>query len=160
MKYLEEFQYTGESFEDRDSPSALLSALGRAALDLAELRQRVEVRICKLSENLGHRPPDDLGQMSLDAALDLLGKLMAIARERERFNVGDDDPQDFADELIQVLRQAAEHYRRIVKPDLLTLHLRNTVPAHLPGWIMDVADYVAYAHLELDQYFLAVDPIN
>ncbi len=160
MKYLEEFQYTGESFEDRDSPSALLSALGRAAVDLAELRQRVEVRICKLSENLGHRPPDDLGQISLDAALDLLGKLMAIARERKRFNVGNEHSHDFADDLIQLLRQAAEHYRRIVKPDLLTLHLQHTVPEHLPGWIMDVADYITYAHLELDEYFLAVDSIN
>ncbi len=157
MKYLEEFQYTGDSFEDRDRPSALLSALGRAALALAELCQEVEVRICELSKNLGHRPPDDLSQMSLDAALDFLRKLMAIASEREKFNVGNADPQDFADELIQVLRQAAERYRRIVN---LTLHLRKSVSAHLPGWIMDVADYLTCAHMDLDQYFLVVEPIN
>ncbi len=157
MKYLEEFQYTGDSFEDRDRPSALLSALGRAAQALAELRQEVEVRICQLSKNLGHRPPNDLDQMSLDAALDFLRRLIAIASEREKFNVGNADPQDYADELIQVLRQAAERYRRIVN---LTLHLRKSVPAHLPGWIMDVVDYLTCAHMDLDQYFLVVEPIN
>ena len=85
---------------------------------------------------------------------------MELASEQDRMNVGDNDQRNFVGELIELLREASKQYKRIVTPDLLALHLRNTVALDLPGRIMDVADYVTYAVMMLDETFLVVDPIN
>ena len=160
MRHFEDFRFSGDSFEDRDSPTALLSAVARASIALADFQKRLSARICEFSVKLDREPPKDLHRLSPDRVVDLLQEVMELASEQDRLNVGDNDQRNFVGELIELLREASKQYRRLVTPDLLALHLRNTVPLDLPGRIMDVADYVTYAVMMLDETFLVVDPIN
>lgn len=118
MKYFEDFQSSGESFEDRDHPSSLLSALGRLALAYSELEQRVETTIGILRDSATSGPPASLDDLSFDRKLDLLGDLIATAERRVRFNAGDVDASEYRRELIQFLKEVSKRYKRSIDPSL------------------------------------------
>ena len=159
MKHFEEFNPSGDSFEDRDHPSALCSALGRVALGFAELDQRVEATILALAQNGEHDPFSSFHDRSFARKLDLLENMITNAGQRRRFNVGDFDAAEVLAELIQLLKRADELYRETVDPRLLRLHLWNEFPKELPAEIMDVADYLMGVDMQLEEFFLVEDPV-
>ncbi len=124
MKNFEDFQPSGDSFEDRERPSSLLSALGRLALAYAELQQRVEATI----DALGHDPDSDHQPASrglpFKKQLDYLGDLIAAEEQRVRFNAGHLNASELRLELIQLLRCASKLCQETVNPHLLGVHLR------------------------------------
>ena len=159
MKHFEEFKPSGTSFEDRDHPSALCSALGRVALGFAALERRVDATIRALAQNAKHDPITSFQDCSFARKLDLLEALITTAGHRRRFNVGDFDAAEVLAELIQLLKRADELYRETIDPMLLSLHLWNEFPKELPAEIMDVADYLMGVGMQLEEFFLAEDPV-
>jgi hypothetical protein len=144
------FTPSGDSFEVREFSSALLSALGLVALSRAVLENQVVAKIHLLRDAEGLEP-DFLPDYSLRKKMDILRELIATA-ERQ-FNVGSADGSEFADELIRFLIRADRVSRDVVDPELHGLHLRREVPKGLPGYVMDIADYVTNADIELEQFF-------
>ena len=158
MKYFEDFARSGESFELRDQPSSLCSAVGRAAIARASLSKRVERAIRDLAEK-EHNLPSPLDGYCLLRKSTMLSELITKLRVRRRFNAGELDADELSAELIEVLKAADALYRRTVEPNLAGLHLREQVPADLPALIMDVADYLMYSETLVDDFFLVSDPV-
>ena len=157
MKHFEEFKPSGDSFEARDHPSALCSALGRVALGFAELDQRVEATILALAQDAEHGSFSSFHDCSFARKLDLLEGMITNAGRPRRFNVG--NAAEVLSELIQLLKRADELYRKTVDPTLLRLHVRNEFPEELPGQIMDVADYLMSVDMLLRESFLVENPV-
>ena len=159
MKHFEDFERSGISFEDRDHPSALCSAVGRAAIAHVTLEWRVAARARVLAKQQGQVPcrmPDD---WSLARKLKVLDDLIASSGRRWRFNVGDHHASEVRAELLHMLKSADRLYRRAVVPGLLGPHLRDEYSADLPAGIMDVADYLMMAREDLEGFFLEAEPV-
>lgn len=159
MNHFEDFGRSGCSFEDRDHPSALCSAVGRAAIAHVTLERRVAARARLLAKQQGQNPcrvPDD---GSFARKVKVLNDLVASSDRRWRFNVGDHDASEVWDELLYMLKSADRFYRRDVAPGLLGLHLRAEYSADLPARIMDVADYLMTAREHLEEFFLEAERV-
>ena len=160
MKHFCEFKPSGDSFEARDHPSTLCSALGRAALSYADLEGRVDATIHRLSETRA-LTADELSEWSLLRKLRRMGTLLAAA-QHVRFNVGDLDEAEVRAELIQVLTTADELYRETITDRghrLIRSHLWRNYPDEVVAQLMDVADYVSYADSALEEFFMVAEPV-
>ena len=87
MRHYEDLRFSGDSFEVRDRPSALCSALGRVALERAELERRVVAKIHLLEDAAGSAPAP-LDDYSLRKKLDVLRELITTA-ERDSLELSE-----------------------------------------------------------------------
>ena len=152
MKHFEEFKISGYSFGDRDSPSDLCSALGRAALGHAVLDRGVSAAIDMVATQQWRGPPRISQDWSMAQKLRVLERLLVSSQRRRRFNVGNLSAIELGSELCRLLRSADAVYRDAVEPRLEGQYLRSETPSDLPDRIMDVADFLAYAEESLKEF--------
>ena len=157
MTYFQDFHPSGMSFEDRESESALLSALGRLGLAFASLEQGLGARIEVLLDGVSY-PFLPAGDVSFARRVDLVEALAAKEERRARFKVEHLGALELA-ELMELLRKAGELYRRTMDPSLLGVHLRSEAEPELTAAVMDAADYVMYAESSLDDFLVVEDSL-
>jgi len=178
MKCHETFRSSGYSFEERiGEPDKLDAAVGKIASNLASLDSRLSRANAILR---GLAPYEGTArEMSFERKLELFASLCRRPSTLERLNFGDADRLECLNDLVSVIRQAAELGRNAINALPRNIFWRYDGVRELPvrkplkGFIarfelldaadlLDIADYIAYVDLELEEDLLLVyyDPLT
>ena len=166
MKWHEEFRSSGYSFEERiGDPDKLDAAVGKIARNLTALDSELSRANGILRGVASH--DDAHREMSFERKLDLFASLCQRPSTLARLNFGYGDPLEWLSELLSAIRQAAELGRNAINASPNGGARERPVRTPLRGFIarfdlldaadlLDIADYIAYVHSELEEALLLV----
>jgi len=175
MKYFLEFQQSGCTFRERiGEPNAFDAGIGRIVLCFSDLEEILSNTLLQLLVLIPRYGRIITSELSFKNKVDMMASLVRQRLPSTRFNVGDDPPVETLDELVKILFQAEELHNKImhaswvrmgnderwewVKLTAKASHgLREQSEEMGPDELLDIADYIGYVRMTVEEFFLAVE---
>lgn len=172
--YIEPFEPTGDSFEDRiGNPETFDAAIGRVALGFAWIEDRLSETIGQLLKLDGPSTGAVTAEMSFRNKVHLFGSLIRLQLGLENFNLGDRDPQVYVRELIAACFRCEEMRNTVMHSSwsiashdsAMRRHRKKTTAKASRGLhtheeditaadVLDIYDYILYIEYEIDEFML------
>jgi hypothetical protein len=172
MKYLQSFDWTGETFEERiGEPDPVEAAVGRIAMNFSDLEHTVDRFFHYLAGLQPGRAIISPATLSFRQKVDLLASTVSELKDVLGFNTGPAPTDEFFGELKHNCIQADALYREIMGArwggrrangaiEVLGSHNPTSEQKHPPMGILDasklldIGDFICYAEYELEEFFL------
>lgn len=173
MIFFDDFQYTEYSFASRiGDPKETNDAIGQVIINFSKLEEVMSERIMcmlDLNDNTGHII---CAELSFKQKLHIFSSLVQELESECHFNLGPHPLKEVLKELINVCKQAEDMRNTIVHSSWIYSRekqdwaQRKKVSAKLKrglaiavepmdsGKILDIADYICYAWMMVDEFFI------
>ena len=169
--FIKEFKYSGDSFSDMTSPSELNSAIGSLAANFSLLDDEISsALICVLGIS-AQKGLALTSEMSFRAKLNVFSALMEAELRVVGMSFSAEDLEDLvamcvkSEEFRNRLLHSSwihDHAKREVRRRKLTTKIsvgfKHTEEPLTPGQILDIADYVVYTAVSVDEFILNCFP--
>jgi len=175
MKYFEEFLPSGFTFRERiGEPNAFDAGIGYIALRFSDLEEIVSNALLQLLALIPRYGKIVTSELSFKNKVDMMASLVRQRLPSTRFNVADDPPVEVLDEMVKILFQAEELHNRIIHSSWVVTNLKDdrwTRVKHTakashelreqseemgPDELLDIADFIGYVGLMVEEFFLDV----
>jgi hypothetical protein len=170
--FIKEFKYSGNSFSEMTSPSELNSAIGSLAANFSLLDDEISsALICVLGISI-QKGLALASEMSFRAKLNVFSALMgAELRVGGGMSFSSEDLEDlvamcvkseeFRNRLLHsswIHDHAKREIRRRKLATKISTGFKHTEEPLTPGQILDIADYVVYTAVSVDEFILNCFP--
>jgi hypothetical protein len=169
--FIKEFKYSGDSFSDMTSPSELNSAIGSLAANFSLLDDEISsALICVLGISI-QKGLALTSEMSFRAKLNVFSALMGAELRVGGMPFTTEDLEDLvamcikSEEFRNRLLHSSwihDHAKREVRRRKLATKIstgfKHTEEPLTPGQILDIADYVVYTAVSVDEFILNCFP--
>lgn len=167
--YDREFKYTGTSFvEAVGNAEPLSDAVGRIAMNFAALEDEISSGITYLLRTTPEKGLLITGEMSYRAKVNVMASLMRM--EYKTGTLTDPIPEEDFNDLLYMCQKSEELRNRLLHSSWVYDHAKKEVRRRklsaktnkgfvhdeeplTPGQVLDIADYVIYTAVSVDEYF-------
>jgi hypothetical protein len=176
MKHYQEFKRTGVSFEEMvGRPDEISCAVGRVAMNFSDLEDELSKGITQLLRIDSEQGSIVCAELSFKTKLHLFASLFRKTLAG-RTTQGGYDPLEVLDDLVTLCFRAEELRNQVLHSSWIHRHVdqridRRKVTAKASrglrvhtetvdsGYLLDTADYVAYAAMMVDEFMLVLDDL-
>ena len=171
LKYLKVFQWSGETFKDRaGEPDAFEAAVGKIAMNFADLEQVADRELRYLEELRLGRPVVDSAAITFNQKIQRIGVSVSHLKDILRFNRGSAPADELFGELKHNCIQADALYRYVMHAnwgrrrdngsieilaagECVREESNECVGALTADHLLDIADFIGLAEWDLEDFF-------